>query len=80
MQEENKKETIMLTIPQAVEKTGLSKWFIRNLVNEGIVYSIKAGRKTYINNESLMNYLRGTTGERITYKVEGEENDKEYRA
>lgn len=47
----------MLTIDQVAERTGLAKYYIRKLVLNGEIYSLKAGRRYLINYERLIEYL-----------------------
>lgn len=48
---------IMLTIPEAAERTGLSKHYLRQLVLQGKIVYISAGRKYLINMNSLAAFL-----------------------
>ena len=47
----------MLTIPEAAERTGLSKHYLRQLVLQGRIVYISAGRKYLINMNSLAAFL-----------------------
>lgn len=47
----------MLTIGEVAERTGLAKHYIRQLVLNGEIYYLKAGRKYLINYERLIEYL-----------------------
>lgn len=47
----------MLTIPEAAERTGLSKHYLRQLVLQGKIVYISAGRKYLINMNSLAAFL-----------------------
>lgn len=54
-------EKVMLTINQASEKTGLSRHCLTNMIYEGIIPTIKAGNRTYLNYDKLLEYLEGKT-------------------
>lgn len=47
----------MITISKAAEATGLSYEFIRQLIREGKIVYVKAGRKFLVNMEKLKEYL-----------------------
>ena len=47
----------MLTIPEAAARTGLSKHYLRQLVLQGKIVYISAGRKYLINMNSLAAFL-----------------------
>lgn len=50
---------IMLTINQAVEKTGLSYDYLRKLCLQGKIAFVKVGSKYLINQEKLALFLNG---------------------
>ena len=49
----------MLTIKEAATESGLSYCYLRNLCLEGSVYCVRAGKKWFINKDSLAAYLGG---------------------
>lgn len=54
--------SIMLTVNEAIEISGLTRYCVMQLVHENKVKSIRSGTKFYVNYESLCKYL-GCTGE-----------------
>ncbi len=57
---------VMLSIKETAQHTGLSAYFIRNLVKVDKVKYVMAGKKTLINLESVIDYLN--TGDTQTNK------------
>lgn len=51
-----------ITLQDASEVTGLSYYFLRELVIKGAVKSIKSGVKWFIDESSLAAYLDGMSG------------------
>lgn len=47
------------TIRQAAKQTGYPEHLIRSLVKRGIVKSVPAGNRRYVNMASLLDYIRG---------------------
>lgn len=50
-------QKVMVTIKQAMEKTGLSRSFILTLIHDNAIPCFKAGNRNYINYNSLIEYL-----------------------
>ena len=49
----------MASIADCAKETGLSYYYIRQLVLENKIRYVKSGKKTYVNVNSLNNYLNG---------------------
>lgn len=49
----------MLTIKQTAQETGLAEYFVRQLVKQGKVKCVYAGRKALINLDLFIDYLYG---------------------
>ena len=47
------------TIRQAAKQTGYPEHFIRDLVTRGLVKSVPAGNRRYVNMISLLEYING---------------------
>ena len=47
----------MRTIKESAEKTGLAVYFVRQLVKQGKIKYVCAGRKCLVNLDSLIEYL-----------------------
>lgn len=47
----------MRTIPKAAEEVGVAVHFVRRLVKGQKIIFIKSGNKSYVNLDSLINYL-----------------------
>lgn len=47
------------TIRQAAKLTGYPEHLIRDIVSRGLVVSIPAGNRRYVNLDSLLNYING---------------------
>lgn len=47
----------MRTIPKAAEEVGVAVYLVRKLVKEGKIIFVKSGCKSYVNLDSLINYL-----------------------
>lgn len=49
----------MITVVQASEIFGISKWYVRKLVKEENIRSVRAGNKILISSVSLIKFLNG---------------------
>lgn len=47
----------MRTIPKAAEEVGVAVFLVRKLVKEEKIIFVKSGCKSYVNLDSLINYL-----------------------
>ena len=47
----------MRTIPKAAEEVGIAVFLVRKLVKEKKIIFVKSGCKSYVNLDSLINYL-----------------------
>lgn len=47
----------MRTIEKAAAEVKLSEYFVRKLVKEEKIIFVKSGRRSYVNLDSLINYL-----------------------
>ena len=49
----------MLTINKTIELTGLSKYYLRNLIADNKIVYLKTGNRFLINFEKLIEFLNG---------------------
>ena len=49
----------MITLKEAVKRTGLSYSFLRKACSSGEIVSVKCGRKYLVNLEKLVDFLNG---------------------
>ncbi len=56
-------------IKTADSKTAVTEWRIRQLINEGVLPCVKAGKRFYINLDLLISYLNNPLDERFTKPV-----------
>lgn len=55
----DEKVPTMLTIRETAERVGLSYGVIRRMCLRGEVVTVKCGRRTYVNFDSLIRYFNG---------------------